>query len=104
MASNGSVISIPNPPVGQLVAFVRVHRAEVFEQVVEGMSGQVQSSAGLMRVEKVDYIQAKVSLEPLDVGVGAVKHLRTGKNLTAFSGQGTNLYISIYFTAKIQKV
>lgn len=43
------------------------------------MSGQVQSSAGLMRVKKVDDIQAKVLLEPLDVRVSTVKYLKARK-------------------------
>lgn len=43
------------------------------------MSGQVQSSAGLMRVKEPDDIQAKVPLQPLDVRVSAVKYLRPGK-------------------------
>lgn len=47
----------------------------MFEEVVQGISGQVQSSTGLMRVKKVDDIQAKVPLEPLNVRVSAVKHL-----------------------------
>lgn len=83
MSSSPSVIFIPNPPVGELVAFVRAHFAEVCEQVVEGVSGQVQSSAGLMCVKEVDHIHAKVSLEPLDVRVGAMKYLRAGKKAHA---------------------
>lgn len=75
----GQDITVPNPPVSKLVAFVRVHFAEVFEQVVEGMSGQVQGSTGLMCVEEVDDIQAEVSLEPLNVRVCAVKYLLTVK-------------------------
>lgn len=78
-AKHQMVISIPNPPVSQLVAFVRVHAAEMFEQVVEGMSGQVQGATGLMRVKKVDDVQAEVPLEPLNVRVSTMKHLRTGK-------------------------
>lgn len=43
------------------------------------MPGQIQSPAGLVRVEKPDDVQAEVSLEPLDVGVGTMKHLRAGE-------------------------
>lgn len=46
------------------------------EEVVEGVPGQVQRSAGLVRVEQPDHVHAKVPLQPLHVGVGAVKHLR----------------------------
>lgn len=67
---------VPNPPVRQLVALVRGDAAEVCEEVVEGMPGEVQGSAGLMCVEQSDDVQAKVPLEPLHVRVGAVKHLR----------------------------
>lgn len=67
--------ALPDPPVGELVAFVRGHVAEVCEQMIEGVSGQIQSPAGLVRVEKSDNVQAKVPLEPLDVRVGTVKNL-----------------------------
>lgn len=46
------------------------------EEVVEGVPGEVQRSAGLVRVEQPDHVHAKVPLQPLHVGVGAVKHLR----------------------------
>lgn len=53
------------------------------EEVVEGVPGEVQRSAGLVRVEQPDHVHAKVPLQPLHVGVGAVKHLRrAGKNGT----------------------
>lgn len=70
----------------------------MFEQVVEGMSGQVQSSAGLVCVKKVDDIQAKVPLEPLDVRVGAVKYLRTGKKHIQSKAPwcGTNFFSFFY--------
>lgn len=70
------MINIPDPPVSQLVTFVWVHAAEVLQQMVEGMSGQVKSSTSLMCVKHVDDIQTKVPLEPLDVWIGTVKHLR----------------------------
>lgn len=44
------------------------------------MSGQIQSSAGLMRVKKVHDVQAQVPLQPFNVGVSAVKYLRTGES------------------------
>lgn len=67
---------VPNPPVGQLEALVWGDVAEVCEEVVEGVSGEVQCSAGLMRVEQPHDVHAKVPLQPLHVGVGTVKHLR----------------------------
>lgn len=45
------------------------------EEVVEGVPGKVQRSAGLVRVEQPDHVHAKVALQPLHVGVGSVKHL-----------------------------
>lgn len=67
---------LPDPPVGELVAFIRGHVAEVCEQMIERVSGQIQSPAGLVCVKKSDYVQAKVPLEPLDVRVSTVKYLR----------------------------
>lgn len=71
--------ALPDPPVGELVAFFRSHVAEVCEQMIERVSGQIQSPAGLVRVEKSDNVQAEVPLKPLDVRVGAVKYLRGGE-------------------------
>lgn len=71
---------LPDPPVGELVAFIRGHVAEVCEQMIERVSGQIQSPAGLVCVKKSDYVQAKVPLEPLDVRIGTVKYLRAGEN------------------------
>lgn len=47
--------------------------------MIQGVSGQIQSPAGLVRVEKSDHVQAEVPLEPIDVRVGTVKHLRAGE-------------------------
>lgn len=47
--------------------------------MIERVSGQIQSPAGLVRVEKSDHVQAEVPLEPLDVRVCAVKYLRAGE-------------------------
>lgn len=74
--------SSPDPPVGELVAFVRVDVAEVFEQVVERVPRQVEGAARLMRVEQVHHVHAEVSLQPLHVRVGAVENLTPGRNKT----------------------
>lgn len=50
--------------------------------MVERVSGEVQGSAGLVRVEQPHDVHAKVPLQPLYVGVGAVKHLRRPGNGT----------------------
>lgn len=71
--------ALPDPPVSELVAFIRGHVAEVREQMIERVSGQIQSPAGLVSVEKSDHVQAKVPLEPLDVRVCTVKYLRAGE-------------------------
>lgn len=47
--------------------------------MIKRVSGQIQSSAGLVCIEKSDNVQAKVPLEPLDVRVGTVKYLREGE-------------------------
>lgn len=44
--------------------------------MIQRVSGQIQSPAGLVRVEKSDHVQAEVPLEPIDVRVGTVKYLR----------------------------
>lgn len=98
--SKTSIVSIPNPPVSQLIAFVWAHVAEVCEQVVERMSSQVQSSASLMRVKKSDDIQAKVPLEPLDIRVGTMKYLRRGQKdiqLKNLSGELLKVIIIIIY-------
>lgn len=61
------------------------------EQVIERVSGQIQSPAGLVRVEKSDHVQAKVPLEPLDVRVRPVKYLRAGERMAEEPTRSTNV-------------
>ena len=58
---------LPYPPVDQLVAFVRVHVAEVLQQVVQGVPAEVEGAGSLVSVKHVDHVQPKVLLQPLYV-------------------------------------
>lgn len=93
------VSALPYSPVCELVAFIRVDVAEDFEQVIQGVSAQVERASGLVSVEHVDHVEAEVFLQPLDIRVGAMEDLhgqkgtereRTDKFMTGFQRSTRN--------------
>ena len=67
---------LPDAPVSELELFVGLHAAVVRQQEAEGVTRHVEDARCLTRVKHVDDVEPEISLQPVDVHVGSVEHLR----------------------------
>ena len=82
--------ALPYPPVCQLVLLVCLHTTAVLQEKGQGVLGKVENATGLTGIKQVYYIESKVSLEPLNIPLCSMHHLRGQRSevLLRYTGKG----------------